>query len=187
METETKRTPQSNFILSPHQQSLLFAALNSNKTSILDDTASKTAVDALTMAPMSFDDSPLQQAPGSGPLNGFDDSPFIDYDYDFDADAGFDYDFANDPNGLMIGKLPGTSSDGDAETHDKRSHPDDEDDEEGGGKRRESDDKTSKKPGRKPLTSEPTSVCIDQGSVKRVILTAVETEGTESCCSASFP
>jgi AP-1-like factor len=59
----------------------------------------------------------------------------------------------------MIGKLPGTSSDGDADTHDKRSHPDDDgEEEEGGGKRREGDEKTGKKPGRKPLTSEPTSV-----------------------------
>ena len=110
---------------------------------------------------MSFNDSPVQQAPGSATLNGFDESPFIDYDYDFDGDAGFDYDFGNDANDLMIGKLPGSSSDGDAEAHDKRSHPDDEDDEEGGGKRRESDDKLSKKPGRKPLTSEPTSVSVE--------------------------
>lgn len=108
------------------------------------------------MAPGSLTDSPLQ-APGSGTL-GFEESPFIDYDYDFDAEGGFDYDLSNDSQGQMIGKLPGTSSDGDAETHDKRSHPDDDGDEdEGGGKRREGDEKTGKKPGRKPLTSEPTS------------------------------
>ena len=62
----------------------------------------------------------------------------------------------------MIGDLPGTPSNGDADVHDKRGHPedDDEDEEDGGGKRREgsTDEKTSKKPGRKPLTSEPTSV-----------------------------
>jgi AP-1-like factor len=109
---------------------------------------------------MSFTESPLQ-APGSGNLGGFEESPFIDYDYDFDADGGFDYDFGNDPQGQMIGKLPGSSSDGDADTHDKRGHPDDEDnDEDGGGKRREGDDRSGKKPGRKPLTSEPTSVGI---------------------------
>lgn len=110
------------------------------------------------MAPSSFTESPLQ-APGSGTLNGFDESPFIDYDYEFDADGSFDYDFNNDSQGQMIGKLPGSSSDGEADNHDKRSHPDDDDDdEEGGGKRREGDEKSSKKPGRKPLTSEPTSV-----------------------------
>lgn len=112
------------------------------------------------MAPISFAESPLQ-APGSGTLGSFEDSPFIDYDYDFDADASFDYDFGNDSQGQMIGKLPGSSSDGDADTHDKRSHPDDEDnDEDGGGKRREGDDRSGKKPGRKPLMSEPTSVSI---------------------------
>jgi AP-1-like factor len=160
MDTVTKRTQQPNFILSPHQQSLLFAALNSNKAPAVDTTLQKTSIDSTTMAPMSFSESPLQ-APGSGTLVGFEDSPFIDYDYDFDADAGFDYDFGNDTQGQMIGKLPGSSSDGDADTHDKRGHPDDEDNEEdGGGKRREGDDRSGKKPGRKPLTSEPTSVSI---------------------------
>lgn len=47
------------------------------------------------------------------------------------------------------------------DVHEKRSHPDDEDDEgsptENGSKRRESTDKVPKKPGRKPLTSEPSS------------------------------
>jgi len=146
-----------HFTLSARQEELLFRALNSNKTSSLDTVFSQSN-DSLTMAPGSFSESPVQ-APGSGTLNGFEDSPFIDYDYEFDADGSYDYDFANDSQGQMIGKLPGTSSDGDADTHDKRSHPDDDgDDEEGGGKRREGgDEKSSKKPGRKPLTSEPTS------------------------------
>lgn len=160
MDTVTKRTQQPNFILSPHQQSLLFAALNSNKGPAVDSNLQQPSIDSTTMAPMSFTESPLQ-APGSGTLGSFEDSPFIDYDYDFDADAGFDYDFGNDSHGQMIGKLPGSSSDGDADTHDKRSHPDGEDnDEDGGGKRREGDDRSGKKPGRKPLTSEPTSVSI---------------------------
>jgi len=147
-----------NFILSPHQQNLLFAALNSNKGSTIDTTAA-----ADTVAPMAFSESPLQQAPGSGTLNGFEESPFIDYDYDFDPEGSFDYSFDNNSQGQMIGKLPGTSSDGEGDSHDKRSHPDDEDEDEedGGGKRREGD-KGSKKPGRKPLTSEPTSVSLNR-------------------------
>jgi AP-1-like factor len=158
MDTITRNNQQPNFILSPHQQNLLFAALNSNKGPAVNPTSLQTSTDPSTMAPMSFTDSPLQP-PGSGTLNSFDESPFIDYDYDFDADAGFDYDFSTDVQGQMIGKMPGSSSDGDADTHDKRSHPDDEDsNEDGGGKRREGDDRGSKKPGRKPLTSEPTSV-----------------------------
>lgn len=106
------------------------------------------------MAPGSLTESPLQ-------ANLYDDSPFIDnYDYEFDAaDGSFDYDFSNESQGQMIGNLPGTSSDGDADAHDKRGHEEiDGEDENGGGKRREGDEKTSKKPGRKPLTSEPTSV-----------------------------
>ncbi|EHK99008.1 putative AP-1-like transcription factor [Glarea lozoyensis 74030] len=111
------------------------------------------------MAPTAFSESPVQ-APASGTLGGLDDSPFIDYeqDFEFDADGSYDYGFDNGSQGQMIGKLPGTSSDGEADSHDKRSHPDDEEeDEDGGGKRREGDEKSSKKPGRKPLTSEPTT------------------------------
>lgn len=154
MDTTTVKpdTTNPNFTLSARQEQLLFAALNSNRASNIDTSFPQSA-----MAPGSFTESPLQ-APGSGTL-GFEESPFIDYDYEFDAEGSYDYDFANDSQAQMIGNLPGTSSDGDADTHDKRSHPEDDGDEdEGGGKRREGDEKSSKKPGRKPLTSEPTSV-----------------------------
>jgi len=158
MDTVTRRTQQPSFILSPDQQRLLFAALNSNKAPAVDTTLQQPSIDSTTMAPMSFTESPLM-APGSGTLGGFEDSPFIDYDPDFDADAGFDFNFGDESQGQMIGNLPGSLSDGDADNHDKRGHPDGEDNEEdGGGKRREGDDRSSKKPGRKPLTSEPTSV-----------------------------
>ncbi len=153
-QSQDKAIDSSHFTLSAKQEQLLFAALNSNsKPPTVDST------NPFTMEPGSLTASPLQ-APGSGTVNSFDESPFIDYDYEFEADGSFDYDFSNSSQGQMIGKLPGTSSDGDADSHDKRSHPEDNDDEEagGGGKRREGDEKTSKKPGRKPLTSEPTSV-----------------------------
>ncbi|KAH6679586.1 BAP1, transcription factor bZIP [Halenospora varia] len=151
-------TINPTFTLTSRQEELLFAALNSNNKPTSNDSSSAKPNNIFTMAPGSFSESPVQ-APGSGTLNGFEDSPFIDYDYEFDPDGSFDYGFDNGSQGQMIGKLPGTSSDGDAaENHDKRSHPDDEgDEEEGGGKRREGDEKSSKKPGRKPLTSEPTS------------------------------
>ena len=156
MDSSTKEASLNpRFALSARQEELLFAALNSNKTSSFDNSPTQAVNESVSMAPGSLTESPVQ----AGTSNGFEESPFIDYDYEFDADGSYDYDFANDNNGLMIGKLPGTSSDGDADTHEKRSHPDDEDDEEeGGGKRRESEGKGSKKPGRKPLTSEPTSV-----------------------------
>lgn len=155
--TVSKNSLNPDFTLSARQEALLFAALNSNKGTTIDTTFTGST-DDLSMAPSAFSESPLQ-APGSGTLGGLDESPFIDYDYEFDQDGSFDYDFRNDSQGQMIGKLPGTSSDGEENIHDKRSHPDDDgDDEEGGGKRRDGDEKSSKKPGRKPLTSEPTSV-----------------------------
>ncbi len=168
MASTTGNVHSQNFLLSPHQQNLLFAALNSNKVSDLDTLAGQSA-DASTIAPMAFDNSPLQQTPVSGTLNGFEESPYIDYDYQFDGDGDFgEYDFSNISQDQMIGNLPGSaSSEGDdngdstVDGGDKRSHPDDDEDEEdGGGKRREGDEKQSKKPGRKPLTSEPTSVSL---------------------------
>ncbi|KAJ8063174.1 hypothetical protein OCU04_008413 [Sclerotinia nivalis] len=151
----------SDFTLSPRQEELLFAALNSNKSSNKSsnnmDKSLPPSTNALSNTSTStFNESPIQ-APGSGTLSGFEESPFIDYDYEFEGDDSFNFDFSNDSQGQMIGNLPGSSSDGDADNHEKRSHPDDDDEEEGGGKRREGDDKSSKKPGRKPLTSEPTS------------------------------
>lgn len=173
--TTTNGFHAPNFILSPHQQDLLFAALNSNRAAGTDQQNG----DGQTIAPAAFDNnttSPLQ-APGSGSLANLDESPFIDYDYDFDNEASYgDFDFSNLPQGQMIGNLPGTSSDGDAaaqnETHDKRGLSEDEENEdEPDGKRREGDDKTSKKPGRKPLTSEPTSVSFSCSAVDGLNLT----------------
>lgn len=154
-----RNTASSAYNLSAHQEELLLAALGSNKTPNTDNAITSTH-NTFPMASQSLTESPMQQTPGSGNLGGLDESPFIDYDYEFDADGSFDYDFSGDGlQGQMIGGLPGTSSDGDGDIHDKRSHPDDDGQgEEGGGKRREGDEKSSKKPGRKPLTSEPTSV-----------------------------
>jgi AP-1-like factor len=183
-------TISPNFTLSAREEQLLLAALNSNNKSSNIDTSNNKSTDPFAMAPGSFTESPLQ-APGSGALNDFDDSPFVDYDYEFDADGGFDYDFSNDSQGQMIGRLPGSSSDGDADTHDKRSHPaNDGDEEEGGGKRREGDEKTSKKPGRKPLTSEPTSVSnLNQfhSLSQQLLIFATEAQGSKPCRSTGLP
>lgn len=145
-----------NFLLTPHQQSLLFAALNANKQ---PNTASPTAK-ALSPSPNSLQSSPMQNLDGTG----IQDSPYLDnYDYDF-GDSSFDFSFAgnNGDQATMVGDIPGTanSDSTEGEFHEKRSHPDDEDDDDSPGndsKRRESTDKVAKKPGRKPLTSEPTS------------------------------
>lgn len=153
-----------DFFLTPQQQSLLFAALNSNRAP--NSAATANAGNASSFSPSSFTKSPT----GAGDALSLNESPFIDYDYSFDAgDASFDdslYDNTAD-NLKMIGDLPAAgaapeSTTGASEGNDspeKRSHPDDEDEpQENGAKRRESTEKVPKKPGRKPLTSEPTSV-----------------------------
>lgn len=147
--------PLGNFILTPHQQRLLFEALNANKP-----TSSPTP-NAHQRALSSFDGSPVQDAHG---LPGFQDSPLLDFDYELGpADSSFDLSVDDITNSKMIGDLPGGSStvktdSTEADTQEKRGHPDD--DEENGAKRRESEDKVAKKPGRKPLTTEPSSVSV---------------------------
>ena len=153
------RNQLRDFVLTPQQQSLLFAALNSNKQA----SENAAANGRLQLSPTSLTESPVQT------LNSVQESPFLDYDYDFgngngNGDSSFDFSFDNPDQLKMIGDLPSgdqssKSASPEGDSPDKRSHPDDdEDDEKSGSKRRESDDKVAKKPGRKPLTSEPTSV-----------------------------
>ena len=171
------------FNLSQDQQDLLMAALSSNQSS--GKSAGKASKTSKTSPPQkdraangdktgkqqdlyqedglnerpSFE-SPNPVPPDSGQLDfdGLpDDSPFLDYDPD--ADDQFDFDL----NGQsLIGDLPDSINQDEHDQHDlheKRKDIDGKDeDEEGGGKRRESEDKAAKKPGRKPLMSEPTSV-----------------------------
>lgn len=85
------------------------------------------------------------------------DSPYLGFELDLDGDDLFDFE----SNGQLIGDFPGDETQVDVgDPHDKRKSIDDkdEDEDEGGGKRRESEGGTNKKPGRKPLTAEPTSV-----------------------------
>ncbi|KAH6605668.1 bzip transcription factor ap-1 [Trichoderma cornu-damae] len=145
-----------NFFLTPQQQSLLFTALNANKQ---QQSSAKTG---LSLSPTSFKAAPLQSLDSAG----FQESPFLDnYDYDF-GDSSFDFSFASDAaQANMIGDMPDNamsakSDSTETDSPEKRSHPDDEDDDTSPGnesKRHEGSDKVPKKPGRKPLTSEPTS------------------------------
>jgi AP-1-like factor len=157
------------FYLDATQQDLLLAALASNNQNPNDlfsnvnglDEKQPTGHDQFQYPMNNLDSSTFFASPHqSTPANAFssmgvEESPFIDY---LDGDNSFDFDGA-ERGDLMIGSLPGDTPDG--ESNDKRKSPDDdadEDDEEGGGKRREGEDKQAKKPGRKPLTSEPTTV-----------------------------
>ncbi|TQV98188.1 bZIP transcription factor (AP-1) [Cordyceps javanica] len=142
------------FFLTPHQQNLLFAALNTNK----QQAPASAAPNPVSLSPSSFKNSPGNGAAVAG---GYQESPFLDhYEYDF-GDSSFDFSFAGNDQSAMIGDMPSTSDKSDTpddDIHEKRSYPDDDDDSvENDAKRHEGGEKVPKKPGRKPLTSEPTS------------------------------
>ncbi|KAK4954124.1 DNA-binding transcription factor yap1 [Elasticomyces elasticus] len=172
---------QFNSYLSPSQQSLLLASFSSNQPTQPNkhkNTPSQPGQPpavkrspsdkqlhshSRTASSMPSFVTPLHQTPTSEIVDGFglDDSPFLDY---VDGDTGFEFDFDNSGLGQdMNGAFPDDTlhDDGEAGTHDKRKSLDDDDDDdddgEKGAKRREGEDKTAKKPGRKPLTSEPTT------------------------------
>nr|QPF70300.1 AP-1-like transcription factor YAP1 [Lasiodiplodia theobromae] len=156
----------SHLYLSPNQQDLLMAALNSNNPNNRGGRPAKP-LDSNQQQQYPLDGLDPSLFPQDGAGAGFDnfnidESPYVDF---LDGDTGFEFD-PNDTSDLLIGSLPGETSksptqpgaDGETETGDKRKSPgDDDEDAEGGGKRREGEDKTAKKPGRKPLTSEPTT------------------------------
>jgi AP-1-like factor len=148
--------PLQNLALTPQQQDLLFAALNSNKAA-----GGFPKENTMALSAANLDGSLVHTNHG---LTNFLDGPLLDYDYDFNnADSSFDFSFNDTHNDSVVTDKPEapstTKSDSVSgqDSPDKRGHPDDEDDEESGAKRRESEDKVSKKPGRKPLTTEPTS------------------------------
>lgn len=168
--TESSSTNSPGPFLTEKEQTLLKAALLSNKSPnqpII--SAKRPAVPASdnrqgsshrhslgNMGSYSTDmyRSPDEGTPVSGQFDGLgtDTSPLFDFDLE---DSSFDWD-----NSGMIGDLPAISSGENAEQHEKRKmSTDDEEGDEASGKRRDSEEKGSaRKPGRKPLTGEPTTV-----------------------------
>lgn len=154
------------FYLDPNQQDLLLAALASNQqdpNALYPATHTKQQNAAMHANSQfnypvdpAFDPTYFASPHQATPVNAFgvEDSPYVDY---LDGDANFDFD-AND--GVMIGALPGGSPNrGTEDTVEKRSHPEDGTPEPESRKRRDPpEEKQAKKPGRKPLTSEPTTV-----------------------------
>ncbi|PWY83817.1 PAP1-domain-containing protein [Aspergillus sclerotioniger CBS 115572] len=151
---------QHSLYLSPDQQDLLLAALSSNNPSQKQQNNShppnpKTDPESTPGTTGSYNMSPAfdPSQPHSGGLGyGDDESPFLDFNPELD------FDFQGSEN--LIGDLPESlQASEEPEPGDKRKDMDEPVDEnEGSGKkRRESDEKAAKKPGRKPLTSEPTS------------------------------
>ena len=182
------------FYLDSTQQDLLLAALASNNQNPNDlfptglDDSKQTLSNSQFQYPVdSLDPSYFTSPQQNTSMSGFnsasmEESPFIDY---IDGDTSFDFP-GGDNGDLMIGALPGDTP---GESHDKRKSPDDDDDEgdEGGGKRREGEDKQAKKPGRKPLTSEPTTVGVARTLDPSTLTCCVEAKGTEQSSTASFP
>lgn len=144
--------------LSPDQQDLLLAALSSNNPAHKqssrtpqikpDLSPDHTSLNGLSAPPSGgFDNSQLNVFGGFGD----EESPYLDFE------SGVDLEFPG--SGDLIGDLPGSNPGLDYELGEKRKSMDGEAEAEGeepGKKRRESE---AKKPGRKPLTSEPTTVC----------------------------
>lgn len=141
-----------DILLTPQQQSLLFAALNSNNPRDNNVTGKPSQ-----MSPQSFTESPSAPTDAVALQDNY-----LDYDYSFDnADSSFDFSYNNGDGNAEAPSGPSAaaseSASPETESPDKRSHPDDDDLDDNGGKRHEGSDKGPKKPGRKPLTSEPTS------------------------------
>jgi AP-1-like transcription factor len=150
--------------LTQNQQGLLLAALASNQADqhkngqLLNPQDLDFSAD--TMDPSLFLSSQADSSLGTFDMTSLDDQQFLDYldsnrdsvDYDLDQADGF-VDDSVDPNSF---------EGGDGDLHDKRKSIEDDDGDEDGlePKRREGEEKTAKKPGRKPLTSEPTTVSI---------------------------
>ncbi|KAJ5253606.1 hypothetical protein N7524_010786 [Penicillium chrysogenum] len=143
---------QQNLYLSPNQQDLLLAALSSNNPSQKPQSGSPQIKSS--QSPDGNSSNGLSAPPSGGFDNahannfgfGDDESPFLD----FPPDVDFDFPGSAD----LIGDLPGSA---DYDIGGKRKSLDGKSDIEGeetGKKRRESE---AKKPGRKPLTSEPTT------------------------------
>lgn len=175
----------SQFYLSPNQQDLLVAALASNQPAsqsraVGNNLNSKTS-ESDTNPDMSARQGgysintdgyfgPLpQESTSHPPTLPTDGTPYLGFDQDADGDDLYDFDDI----GQLGGDFPGEDSQVDpSELHEKRKSigDRDDDDEDGGGKRREGDGGPGKKPGRKPLTAEPTTVSSALSSSWPVVL-----------------
>jgi AP-1-like factor len=154
--------------LSTAQRNLLQQALASNKRSRQNGPAATPA----ELVNNYFPTFPQAPAPAKAHDLIFDNvNPAIfDVSQDSFPTSGYDSTFDdsllstyNDNSGLFDFGSAATSPQ-QTEEHDKRKSPDEEDDEEddeSDHKRQEGDDKVAKKPGRKLITAEPTTVSIE--------------------------
>ncbi|KAL4806400.1 transcription factor PAP1-domain-containing protein [Aspergillus unguis] len=148
---------QQGLYLSPNEQGLLLAALSSNNPKQNPNAQKQRTASNPNHTPAqasigSFA-SPAFDGSHQFDNSTYDESPFLDFNPENE------WDFPGSEENL-IGDLPGSAPSEEYEVGEKRKDSDSVSDIIGK-KRRESDDKgddkLSKKPGRKPLTSEPTS------------------------------
>lgn len=172
-----KPNQSANPYLSPNQQDLLLAALESQSSNKVSKRSNSDGTNNMSAA----NPNALFMSPQNAELDHFN----VDYTPDLDYLDGDNFDFENaDLGGEMIGALPSNGSDsredlttaGDG--HEKRKSPDENGESETGDAKRyvhgksldrynvltscrqetQEGEKGAKKPGRKPLTSEPTTV-----------------------------
>ena len=123
--------------------------------------------DAVGLDPLMFTPGTTGMSMGTfdtvdGTLN---DAQFLDFLDNNDAQLDFDIEEVNDEPRRDSGEAEG-------DIHEKRKTPEDgkDDDENDDPKRHEPDEKVAKKPGRKPLTTEPTTVCAPTAEIDFVQL-----------------
>lgn len=154
------RQQEASSYLSPNQQELLVVALQSQADRRQPTSAQASTDSRISSRPSTaMNEASLFMSPQQAELEHF----AVDYTPDLDYLDGDSFDFDNaDLGGEMIGALPGsgTESNGKGDLHEKRKSRDDNDGNEGDPKRQETEEneKAAKKPGRKPLTTEPTTV-----------------------------
>ena len=164
---------QGNQYLSPNQQDLLLAALNSQANGRQDPPpqAGSNEISNRSHSDSTADKQGTMNGVGvSGTFMSPTEADFDDFGADYTPDLdyldGNNFDFENaDLGGEMIGALPGSGGElnGDlsySDLHEKRKNSEDSADDEVDAKRQDTQEgeKGAKKPGRKPLTSEPTTV-----------------------------
>lgn len=140
-------------VLGPEERKLLLAALNSNKASgktTASSPPSKVPDTTASVNPAALDASLPHTSNGLD----FDDPTFPTFAV---TDNSFDVGFDPDDSLNDLSDFSPPEADGDNDFGEKRKSPGDDEDH-GDLKRRDSDEKQVKKPGRKPLTSEPTTV-----------------------------
>jgi AP-1-like factor len=152
---------QQGLYLSPGQQDLLLAALSSNNPGQKQQSQPNHTPQ---VKPLHSPDHAPSNGMSGPPSGGFDNSQLNAYGFgeeespflDFNPEVDFEFPNSED----LIGDLPGSSAEYDiGEKRKSMDGKSDVDGEENGKKRRESE---AKKPGRKPLTSEPTTVGIQR-------------------------